>query len=439
MRKRSFRSANTRKLPGSGSRLYGRADSGRAHEPDMEADTNGVEDRGERPALMEPMRISEASRHRAHLTDLAVELAEASAGLRRSLPDAMVASLAKLVRSMNCYYSNLIEGHDTHPVEIENALNEDYSADPDKRDLQLEAKAYIAVQEWIDTVDLQEPLPSKATLQAIHHRFCEQLPEIMLWVEHPGTGKLLPVVPGELRQHDVQVGRHVPVSPGAIDRFLNRFADAYARTGKTDSILVAAAAHHRLLWIHPFLDGNGRVARLMTHALLGRALDTGNIWSAARGLARSEAKYKEMLSGCDAPRRNDLDGGGTLSEEALANFTAFFLETCLDQVRFMERLVEPNQLRERVSAWAAQAIGANQLARGADILVDALLYRGQLERGEVPRLLGVSERHARRVVQSLFHQGVVHATSSRAPLHLAFPASLAPHWMPGLFPDVPTA
>ena len=51
---------------------------------------------------------------------------------------------------MNCYYSNLIEGHYTHPVDIERALKDEYSADPEKRDLQLEAKAHIKVQEWID-------------------------------------------------------------------------------------------------------------------------------------------------------------------------------------------------------------------------------------------------------------------------------------------------
>ncbi len=51
---------------------------------------------------------------------------------------------------MNCYYSNLIEGHDTHPVDIERALKNDYSRDTHKRDLQYEAKAHVTVQEWID-------------------------------------------------------------------------------------------------------------------------------------------------------------------------------------------------------------------------------------------------------------------------------------------------
>ena len=69
------------------------------------------------------------------------------------------------------------------------------------------------------------------------------------------------------------------------------------------AVLSTAAAHHRLLWIHPFLDGNGRVARLISYAVLREALDTGGISSVARGLARSEAAYKAHLIACDLPRR----------------------------------------------------------------------------------------------------------------------------------------
>ncbi len=117
---------------------------------DIEADIKTAEDRGETVSLMEPILIGDGSRHRAELTDLALDLAQKSAGFRRSLPESLVTSLADLVRSMNCYYSNLIEGHDTHPIEIERALKGDYSKDAKKRALQLEAQAHIAVQRWID-------------------------------------------------------------------------------------------------------------------------------------------------------------------------------------------------------------------------------------------------------------------------------------------------
>jgi Fic family protein len=134
----------------------------------MRAAILSAKDRGESTALMEPLLIGETSRHRGTLTDLAVELAQKAAGFRRSLPESLSASLADLVRAMNCYYSNLIEGHDTHPVDIERALKDDYSKDPRKRDLQLEAKAHITVQKWIDGGGLRGRAARSEGIREIH-------------------------------------------------------------------------------------------------------------------------------------------------------------------------------------------------------------------------------------------------------------------------------
>src|SRR5215472_1838361 len=300
------------------------------------ADMRAVADRGEPISEMEPLLIGETSRHRSKLTDMAVELAQKAAGFGRSLPESLLSSLANLVRAMNCYYSNLIEGHYTHPVDIERALKNDYSKESRKRDLQLEAKAHIAVQEWIDGGGLNRRATTEEGIRETHKRFCELLPEDLLWVEDAKTKERVQVVPGELRARDVLVGTHVAVSAGAVPRFLKRFSAVYGGLNRTDSILAAATAHHRLLWIHPFLDGNGRVARLMSHAMLLESLDTGGVWSVARGLARNVEAYKRHLADADGPRRNDLDGRGSLSEEALAEFSRFFLSVCIDQVTFME-------------------------------------------------------------------------------------------------------
>jgi len=402
----------------------------------INADMKPAVDRGETTGLMEPMLVPEGSRHKAQLDDLAVELASRSAGFRRSLPDGVLKPLADLVRAMNCYYSNLIEGHDTHPVDIERALNSDYSAEPKTRNLQLEAKAHIAAQQWIDEGGgLHGKEFSADGIREIHRRFCEGLPEELLGVEDLETEDRIKVVPGELRKRDVTVGRHVAISPGAVPRFLDRFDEVYSNTGRAGTILGAAAAHHRLLWIHPFLDGNGRVARLVSHATLLEALDTGAVWSAARGFARRVAEYKSHLAACDVERRNDLDGRGHLSEEALARFTQFFLQTCLDQVSFMEGLVEPNRLRARILLWAEEEIRLGEIPEKAGSVLEAVLFRGELPRGEVADVLGVSDRQARRVVAALTERRVLTSESPRSPLHIAFPAELASRWMPGLFPE----
>jgi Fic family protein len=293
------------------------------------------------------------------------------------------------------------------------------------------------VQGWIDQGALGGKAVTADAICEIHRRFGDLLPPELLKVENPDTGEVWDVVPGEFRRRDVKVGAHVPISPGAVPRFLARFAEVYGRLGRAETILATASAHHRLLWVHPFLDGNGRVARLMSHAVLLEVLDTGGVWSVARGLARAQAAYKRHLSDCDGPRRNDLDGRGNLSEEALAAFTRFFLETCLDQVRFMESLVQPDRLRDRILIWAEEEVRAEALPRKAGQILEAALYRGQVPRGDVSALLNSSDRSARRVVSALLDRGVLVSESTRAPLFLAFPAALASRWMPGLFPEKP--
>src|ERR1700687_2608292 len=402
---------------------------------DIKPDIKAAPDRGEPTALMEPLLLGEAAARRAGLPDLALELGQRSAGFQRSLPASLLISLADLVRTMNCYYSNLIEGHATHPVDIELALKGDYSRDARKRDLQLEAQAHITVQQWIDAGGLDGRVVTEDSIREIHRRFCEHLPSDLLSVEDPITKERAQGIPGALRTRDVKVGQHVAISPGAVPRFLGRFQEVYGGLGTADTVIAAAAAHHRLLWIHPFLDRHGRVARLLSHAMLLATLRTGAVWSIARGLARSVEAYKGHLAACDQTRRNDLEDRGPLSEEALVVFTEFFLKTCIDQVAFMESLIQPDALRARLLTWAAEEIRLNRLPPKSGEIIQAVLYRGELPRGETPGGVGAGERHARRIVAALLARGVLVSESTRAPLRLAFPAALASRWMPGFFPE----
>jgi len=165
------------------------------------------------------------------------------------------------------------------------------------------------------------------TICWIHREFCSRLPDELLWVVNPDSGKKIKVVPGMLRDGEVQVGRHLAPLADSLPLFLNRFTEAYApeKLSKLRQIIAVAASHHRLLWIHPFYDGNGRVTRLFSHAYL-RHIGIGNsLWSISRGLARRVEDYKSLLMQADEPRRGDLDGRGSLTAAGLLIFCTFFL------------------------------------------------------------------------------------------------------------------
>lgn len=371
------------------------------------------------------------------LENLAFDLAREASELSGQLHPIVRLSVGDLVRSMNCYYSNLIEGHNTHPRDIDRALVADYSTDPRRRDLQLEARAHIEVQRLIDA-RTYNPMPpaSRAFIQWTHREFCARLPESLRFVENPGTRERFQVIPGEWRTRDVAVGRHVPPSAEDLPAFLARFEEAYdpARLTKPRQAIAVAAAHHRLLWIHPLLDGNGRVARLTAHAML---LDLGvgsALWSVSRGLARRSTEYKSLLMAADEPRRGDLDGRGALSQSALVEFCQFFLETCLDQVRYMRELLQPAELQRRMELYARDEEAAGRLPKRSFALLREALLSGELDRGRVPAIIDASERTARRVISALIERRLLVSESHRAPVRLGFPIDIVERWFPRLYP-----
>lgn len=392
---------------------------------------------GESITSMEPMLTPE---HEWRLEDLAFDLATKASGLASQLPQQVRQGIGDLVRSMNCYYSNLIEGHDTHPRDIDRALvHADYSTDPEKRALQHEAIAHIEVQRLIDQQkDPQVEKTSSEYLFWLHREFCQRMPDGLLWVANPETGERQRVVPGELRKGWVQVGKHIPPSASALPLFLKRFAEAYnpERLSRVRQITALGAAHHRLLWIHPFYDGNGRVARLMSHATLIRCGVGSSLWSVARGLARNVQNYKALLMAADSPRRGDLDGRGALSMQALIEFCEFFLTICIDQVEFMATLLDPEDLLRRMDLHIKEEVHAGRLPKGSFPLLREALLAGEVQRGRAGEITGYGERMARNVVSELITKGYLQSGSSRKPLVLSFPIDAVDRWFPRLYPTV---
>lgn len=393
----------------------------------------------EAPFRIEPCRLDQPP---VKIADVVAEIAAASATLGRALHSTTAANLANLVRLMNCYYSNLIEGHDTRPREIERALAGDLDGNDQRRNLQREAVAHIRVQAEIDRRAAEGTLPEAASrdfIRWLHREFYAGAPDEMLCIGN-GDRKLM-MVPGEWRsrpEHDNAVGRHLPPSSGRVADFMAYYEERYrlASLGTAARIIAIAPAHHRLNYIHPFPDGNGRVSRLMSHAMcLEAGIGAHGLWSISRGLARglvSRSDYKRMMDYADTPRQGERDGRGNLSERALEEFTLWFLEVCLDQITFMSGLFEIETLNRRLQTYVDRS---DNLKPQAGKLLTEALVRGEFERGEAGRITGLAERTARRVLNETVAAGLLTSDTPKGPLSLRFPINALETLFPRLFPE----
>lgn len=385
---------------------------------------------------MEPLLIEE--NREAKFVDLITELLKQSAALSARLNPIVNNSIGDLVRSMNCYYSNLIEDHNTHPRDIDRALANHFSKNPIKRTLQKEARSHIRVQEKIDKGVIQFPVISLDFIKWIHYEFCHSLPEELLRVENPDTGEVIPVIPGEFRTRDVAVGRHIPPQSESLTLFLNRFVEAYSAPHYSiiRKVLNVAASHHRLLWIHPFIDGNGRVARLFSHALFKEIGMGSSLWSVARGLARKVNHYKSSLQDADSARRGPLDGRGTLSLQGLEHFCFFFLETCLDQISYMDSLLQLPTLSKRMEHYVQGEVALGKLTSDVWPLLKAALFEGEIERGRAADITGYKERQARTLLKSLTDRKLLISDTPKGAVRLHFPFEVLEAYFPQLYPGL---
>ncbi|HMV85166.1 MAG TPA: Fic family protein [Blastocatellia bacterium] len=383
------------------------------------------------------------------LEDLARELVATSAQLQGRLAPAVVAELRTLLRVVNSYYSNLIEGHSTHPVEIERAMRNDYSAEQDKRDLQIESRIHIEVQNKIAEelqTDPQTNVVAAEFLCRLHGEFYDLMPERLRWATGAGEERAW-VKAGAIREQYVRVGNHVPPAPEALNGFLQRFEQAFNPSGMHGlrPLIALTAAHHRLTWIHPFLDGNGRVARLFTDAYFQRIKLAGyGLWNVSRGLARRRTDYREFLAAADSPRQGDLDGRGNLSDRMLTDFCRFFLEVCLDQTTYMNGLLALNGLLDRLERYVVlrnsglvvdvQGKTAAALHPRVAALLKVVATTGEISRGEAFRVIEMSERTGRNILKTLLDEGMLLTRSDKGPVRLGFPAHVAGYWFPQLYP-----
>lgn len=275
----------------------------------------------------------------------------------------------------------------------------------------------------------------------LHQEFYRHLPEEE-WFATSQSGRKYPLEPGKWRDHHVDVGRHVPPNYSEFGAFLDRFNTVYKNGSiyATNRLVALSAAHHRLAWIHPFGDVNGRVARLQSQsAMIQAGVDGDGLWTFSRGLARSRVRYYSVLQAADQKRQGDLDGRGNLSDKSLSEFCLFFLLQMLDQIEFMITLIRPFDLLKRIENYLRYERVDLSLKKRAQLgsLLKVMCLQGEVARGEVPKILGLKETAARGVVRDALKDELIAAKSEKGALRIAFPNKVVEFYFPQLFKDLP--
>jgi Fic family protein len=268
----------------------------------------------------------------------------------------------------------------------------------------------------------------------LHQELFRDLPEEDLRLADGST-----MVPGELRQRGVAVGRHEAPTAQSLPRVIERWQQVYGGVRRGEASIVAlAAAHHRLAWTHPFLDGNGRVTRLHTHLLLHAWGLTGGLWSPLRGFARTEAKYKALLQAADEHRRGDLYGRGNLTQAGLVDWVGYTLDVCIDQVEFMARQLDVQGMRGRIHAalsYEAAVVKSGVREEALNALHYLFATQAELGRADFKTMTGLGERVASATVSALLSRGFVASDSPYGALRFAVPRHALRFYFPALWPE----
>lgn len=393
------------------------------------------------PAQMEPLLPAE---HRlGPLLEQANDLIRKADRLSGQCQPGALGGLRRLLRAMNSYYSNKIEGQHTLPLEIEQALHNNYAQDADKARRQRLALAHMDTEQQLESLWPQWDTAhvwSPQTVQDIHQDLFARLPQADLAIPalSPTTGSEW-LKPGELRQQQVSVGRHAAPAAEHLPAFLARWSLVYSQVRRGEMQVVAmAAAHHRLAWIHPFRDGNGRVARLHSHLVLGHLGLSNGLWSPLRGFARTQDAYYAQLAAADEPRAGDLDGRGNLTERGLEQWIGYVLGVCLDQVDFMTQTLALAEMKDRMAACLAyeeQVVRQGVRSEALRALHYLFATQGELERADFKAMLGLGERLATAQVSALLKRGLLESDTPYGKLRLGVPQHALRFYFPRLWPE----
>jgi len=374
---------------------------------------------------------------------LSEEIVVKSAMLEANYNPIVINAIKDMLRNVNSYYSNQIEAEGTHPIDTEKAMRKEYSSNDKEKKLQMLSVAHVKTQEALEKSinDGNNPV-SKEFIKNIHKAFyLEEGMENFLTVTNDTRTVIL--VPGELRDDNVKVANHIAPLFDEVDSLMNQFEalyKVYPYMTISQKLIYVLSSHHKLVWIHPFLDGNGRVSRLFLDAFLHSIGIRGyGLWNISRGLSRDVKNYKANLSYADMVRQGNQDGRGYLSNRGLEQFVRFMLEISLDQIKYMSSCLKLDSLSERIEKYCHSAnasfLRINPLPQGSNKLFKALLLKGEVQRGEeVQNIIGMKKTYSSQLVSELLNRYYLVSDGPRKALRINFNAHFASQLFPELMP-----
>ncbi len=368
------------------------------------------------------------------LIDLAERVCYESTSLSSNHNPTILNELKEMLRIVNSYYSNRIESEGTHPVNIEKAMRKEFSSDTKEKRLQLLSLAHIETQR-----EMEHHLGTGFSVSPFDPRFIKDIHtnlysqpgmESFLHIQHGNLD--VNMIPGEFRELNVEVGKHLAPDPSQVISLMGEFFHLYEKSYNTTlshKLIYALSSHHRLTWIHPFLDGNGRVSRLaLDGALYSSTLQGYGLWNISRGLARNVDQYKEMLAYADMARQGALDGRGNLSSHALEEYVKFMLSTALDQILYMKKYLRLDELSVRLERYVTlsnnKLLDIDPLPKHSEKVFKHLLLCGESSRGEISIVAGISKRGSSDLIRELLNRGYLASESEKGSIRLRFSAHL---------------
>lgn len=156
--------------------------------------------------------------------------------------------------------------------------------------------------------------------------------------------------PGSYRTYPVQIAGaiHLPPAAHEVPFYMQELVNFVNKDDPSKyDLMKVALAHHRFGWIHPFGNGNGRVVRLFTYALLikyGFNVTTGGgILNPTAVFCNDRNKYYEMLSIADNGDSNSLE-----------QWCTYVLDGILTELKKIDRLNEYDWLKKKILLPALQ-------------------------------------------------------------------------------------